>query len=238
MTDRRTAKARLRSSRRQTPISRRRIEWQVYALSTGDLPSIVPVSGRRVHVLAVGGISALGAMASADDTFSEAALREQHDIVLGLAERIDPLLPVRFGTRISHDQIEATLLRSRDVVMRALENVRGRQQMTLRLIGVPAVEPRPAPARSGADYLQQRRAASSAPRELEAVLAAVKRFVVQERMSPGRGGVRATLFHLVDRNSVASYLEAVEQAAITMPADSVSVTGPWPPFAFAPELPG
>jgi hypothetical protein len=70
------------------------------------------------------------------------------------------------------------------------------------------------------------------------VRTAVARFVAEERMAPGRAGVRATLFHLVARDAVPAYRQAVERATKTMSSGSVTLTGPWPPFAFAPELPG
>ena len=185
----------------------------------------------------VGPIAVL-AVRAGDTTYTEAALREQHAIVLGLAERIDPLLPARFGTRLTAADLDTTIRRSSSVLRQALQNVKGRQQMTIRLIGAPTIEQPPVAGRSGAAYLQQRRAAQSIPGELDPVRAAVAHFVAEERVAPGRAGVRATLFHLVERDAVTTYREAVLRATETMPSGSVTLTGPWPPFAFAPELPG
>jgi hypothetical protein len=226
------------SARRRALSGQRRDDWQVYALAAGSFPPTIRVGRHRIRALKVGPVAVLGATPAADATFTEAALREQHAIVLGLAEAIDPLLPVRFGTRMSADHLQSTILRSLAVLTNALENVRGRRQMTLRLIGVPMVDEPPAAGGSGSTYLQQRRAAYAVPSELEPVRAAVTRFVVEERLSPGRAGVRSTVFHLVDRGAVDSYREAVQRAAEAMPAGSVTISGPWPPFAFAPELPG
>jgi hypothetical protein len=49
--------------------------------------------------------------------------------------------------------------------------------------------------------------------------------------------VRITLFHLVERDCIGGYEEAVEHTSKTVPPGCVTVSGPWPPFAFAPELP-
>ena len=224
---------------RRTPKAGRRVqgEWQVYALASGQHPSAIRIGRRVVRVLIVGPIAVL-AVRAGDTTYTEAALREQHAIVLGLAERIDPLLPARFGTRMTAADLDTTIRRSSNVLRQALQNVKGRQQMTIRLIGAPTIEQPPVAGRSGAAYLQQRRAAHAIPSELDPMRAAVARFVAEERVSPGRAGVRATLFHLVGRDAVPAYREAVARATETMPSGSVTLTGPWPPFAFAPELAG
>jgi hypothetical protein len=109
--------------------------------------------------------------------------------------------------------------------------------MTLRLVGAPVLTQTSVPERSGAAYLQRRRAVYAIPGELDPVREAVSRFVAEERVAPGRAGVRITLFHLVERDRIARYKEAVEHSITAAPPGSVTVTGPWPPFAFAPELP-
>jgi hypothetical protein len=189
-------------------------------------------------VLEAGPIAVLGAATVVEATFTEAALRAQHALVVDLAQKVDPLIPVRFATRMTPDRIRAAVLRSKDALVEALHAVKGRQQMTLRLIGAPVIDPSLIAGRSGSSYLQQRRAAYSIPSELDPVLAAVMPFVTDQRGAPGRGGVRATVFHLVKRADVAKYKLAAARAAEIMPPGSVTVTGPWPPFAFAPELNG
>ena len=210
-------------------------EWTIYALAAPPLPATIDAAGRTVRVLAVGPIGILGVVASAGTTYTEAALRDQHEIVLALSEKVDPLLPVRFGTRMASDNLHETILRSAGTLSAGLDNVRGRRQMTLRLIGSPGTSGTSG-VRSGAAYLQQRRVAWSIPGELDPLRTAVNRFVVEERTAPGRAGVRITLFHLVERDAIDAYRKAVEEAAVAMPPGSVTLSGPWPPFAFAPEL--
>jgi hypothetical protein len=61
-------------------------------------------------------------------------------------------------------------------------------------------------------------------------------FVVDRRMQPGREGVRLTLFHLVNRTDVPSYQAAATEVEPRISPWRMVLSGPWPPFAFAPEL--
>jgi gas vesicle protein GvpL/GvpF len=244
-TDRRVPLARRRrtESGRRPSIEEQRFsshgDWRVYALAATPLPATIRVGRHVAHVLPLGPIAVIGATPAGESTFGEEALREQHEIVLALARRIDPLLPARFGTRMTRDQLEVAIHGSLRALTSGLEKVRGHRQMTLRLIGPPTVEPPATAALSGAAYLAERRAAAHAvPSAVEPLRAAVARFVADERVWPGRAGVRATLFHLVEREAIRKYKSAVTRAARSMPAGSVMLTGPWPPFAFAPELSG
>lgn len=210
-------------------------EWDVYALAAGPLPRRMRVSAVSLRVFAVGPIAVIAAAPRRPERSTEESLREQHAIVLSLAARFDPLLPARFGSRMTADRIEAAIRPAVRVLTQALAHVRGRQQMTVRLIGPPAVRP-PAVAGTGTAYLAQRREAAQAPAESLPLRTAVKPFVIEERVQAGRGGVRATLFHLVERQDITRYREAAEAVAPAMGAWTASVSGPWPPFAFAPEL--
>ena len=223
------------SSKRRVP-AERNVDWTVYALSASSLPSSINVGGRTVRILSIGPIGVLGVLSVGDTTYSETALRDQHEIVLALSKKVDPLLPVRFGTRMTSDALRDTIRRSADTLSAALDHVRGRRQMTLRLIESPSAS-ETFGVRSGAEYLQQRRAAYSIPGELDPVRSAVSQLVAEERVAPGRGGVRITLFHLVESAAIAEYQQAVEHGSRGMMPGSVTLSGPWPPFAFAPELP-
>jgi gas vesicle protein GvpL/GvpF len=212
--------------------SDRNEDWQVYALSTEQVPARLRIAGRSIRVFRVGSICVLAG--APQEIRLEEALRDQHSIVVELAKRFDPILPVRFGARMTQARITQVIRPSDEVLMNALAHVRGRQQLTVRLIGPPmqAVE-RPA---SGTDYLARRLAAQAFPAEALPVRDAVSRFIVDERVQPGRGGIRLTVFHLVERTDVAAYIEATQDASEKIAPWRVSLTGPWPPFAFAPEL--
>jgi gas vesicle protein GvpL/GvpF len=79
-------------------------------------------------------------------------------------------------------------------------------------------------------------AASTFPDAALPLRNALSPFIVDERIQPGRGGVRLTVFHLVQKQAVAAYIEAADATSGTIGPWHMSLTGPWPPFAFAPEL--
>ena len=207
-------------------------EWQVYALTLGAVSSRLNVASHSIQAFRVGKLAIL---AAAPRTLPlEAALRDQHAVVLELAEHFDPILPVRFGARMTAARIEQVVSPSAEILTNALEHVRGRQQLTIRLTGPAArVLDR---SGSGTEYLARRLAASTFPDAALPLRNALSPFIVDERIQPGRGGVRLTVFHLVQKQAVADYIEAADAASGTIRPWHMSLTGPWPPFAFAPEL--
>ena len=207
-------------------------EWQVYALATGPLPRRIRVAGRSIHVLRVGSVAV--AVGTPLDLHVEEGLRDQHAIVIALAQQFDPILPVRFGARMTRARIAQVIEPSAGALLRALAHVRGRQQVTLRLMGplAPAISP----ATSGTEYLARRLAAQAFPPETSPLQDAVRPFVVDQRIHPGRGGIRLTVFHLVNKESAPAYIRAAQSVAAKIDPWRVSISGPWPPFAFGPEL--
>jgi hypothetical protein len=57
-----------------------------------------------------------------------------------------------------------------------------------------------------------------------------------ERIVRGERGVVATLYHLVARGRSVEYHGALEPLRAGFPGPGFIVSGPWPPFAFAPDL--
>lgn len=211
-------------------------EFDVYALAAVPVLRAVHAAGAALRVLRVGPIAVIAAPARRRELSVEDALRRQHAILLELAEQIDPLLPVRFGSRLPAARVAESLRPSIPVLLNALEHVRGRRQMTLRLIG-PQPSKHPRPVTTGTAYLAQRRStALDLPPALAPLSAALQTLVVDRRMQPGRAGVHTTIFHLVRRPDIPAYRRAVERALPFMAPWTAVVTGPWPPFAFAPEL--
>ncbi len=209
----------------------------VYALSDRRVP-IAPMRGHRLETMNVAGVYAVVERLDEMPAMSEQTLREQHAIVVRLAKSAPAILPARFGALIERDEL-ARVIASRRVALRhAFETVRGKQQMTVRVFG-PAEHPRtPRPSSTGTDYLLNR--ASARPRLpaiARTISAAVRPLVSGERLDPGRGGIRVTLNHLVQRGRVPRYRLLVQAAIVeTDPDATVVVSGPWPPFAFAPDL--
>ncbi len=175
---------------------------------------------------------------------SEEALRTQHDIVMRIAAKVDAILPARFGSLVDHEELARVVELRRDAIREALDLVRGRVQMTVRLLDAEAhaaVTPLAhagAGAASGTEYLQARRqaAARALPDAVTDVTAAVKDIVAAERSEAGQGRVAATVYHLVDRAAVDKYRKRLARLPSGPGRQTLSVSGPWAPFAFGPEL--
>jgi hypothetical protein len=162
-------------------------------------------------------------------------------VVAHIAGRVEALLPARFGAFVDARELRALVAGRRDTILEALALVQGRTQMTARLLGpqVPVAVPAETRAATGTEYLANRRvtvASPPMPAALCAVADAVRGIVVTERSEAGRGRVVATLYHLLDKDLVADYKAALGTIPPLTGDLALSVTGPWPPFAFAPDL--
>jgi gas vesicle protein GvpL/GvpF len=202
----------------------------VVALTSHHRPPL-HVDGRRIEFIDIDGLFAAVERRAVAPTLSEAELRSQHDVVTAIFNQTDDVLPVRFGAWIDRQELAAVLLRQKSAIVDALQLVRGRVQMTIRFLA-PRRElypPRPSSTRrgSGTQYLRARREAEQwLPPEGAELRSALRDLVVAERVSPG-----SSLYHLISRDAVTTY------TSVTQPFESatVIVSGPWPPFAFAPE---
>jgi len=209
----------------------------LYVLALTDTPlSAWTVGAHRLESLQHDGVHVVFERRAASPAVTDTELREQHALVLAIAARTRAILPARFGSLIEKRQLTALLRRHEADVRAALEQVRDRVQMTVRVTGSAAPSPS-APVVSGAlsgrDYLERARLKSSPPlpRQAQRVLSAVQPYVVSERREPGAGRLLGTIYHLVDDSQLADYRKAVGKRV-----PGVIVSGPWPPFAFSPQL--
>ena len=74
------------------------------------------------------------------------------------------------------------------------------------------------------------------PREAGIVRAAMSDVVKAERVVTGERNGLLTVFHLVPLEWLESYGQRASGLQCLLPGHAVTVTGPWPVFAFAPEL--
>jgi len=196
----------------------------LYALS--DAPPAAEVRGalgEAVRALSAGPLFALAGEVDQAPEVSADAVRAHDAAVRRLAVACPALLPVRFGSiaeEVDFSEREAELLE-------ALELVRGREQMTLRVYG----EPEPAHRDSGIAYLESLRRSRSIP-ALDPLRAALAPLVRAERTEPHDGPLIASVYHLIDRGSAPEYLRALAGVALAV---RVAPTGPWPAWSFAPE---
>lgn len=168
-------------------------------------------------------------------------LTKHQQIVQRLAAQVPAILPVRFGTLLNAEALEEALHERDDDLAEAFEVVRGRVQFTWRRKGPKAGIGRGSDVRlpqseSGADYLRRAAKAArptpSAPwRTLRMKLAPL---VVAERYQAGTAKMPDSLYHLVERNAAVRYAAVAD--ALQHASPLMTMTGPWPPFAFAPEM--
>jgi hypothetical protein len=177
---------------------------------------------------------------------SPEALKRQDAVVRRLAGLFAALLPVRFGESAADEASLITKITPRESELAAaLELVRGCVQMTLRVFGEPEPNPEPAPAvpatvgGPGARYLETRRQEQERLRSLPEIAplsAALRPLLRAERIERHAAGpLLGTAYHLVPREGTAAYLAAVEEARGRIGGRRIAATGPWPPYAFAPE---
>jgi hypothetical protein len=188
---------------------------------TGETLGVVTVDGIRAIIGAVRGVP----KPSAD------VLQRYDRVIRSLWTRTPALLPARYGTRFdSVDDLRLVLSARRRTLAADLKRVRGRTQMTVRVLSDSGpVVPPPSRAATGTAYLRDR-AARARIDGVDPILAAVRRFVREEKVE--KGTRVATLYHLVPRGSAEQYRHAIEKAAANASIRLV-VTGPHPPYAFA-----
>jgi hypothetical protein len=202
-------------------------------------------AGHRIEFVSVDDVYAAVERVDERPAVSEAALRTQHEIVARIAAKVDAMLPARFGSLVDVQELERVVALRRDAIRDAFDLVRGRDQMTVRLFdaGVRAAPPSVVragtDAATGTDYLQKRRQAApmrARPPTVAAITAAVRDIVAAERFEPGEGRVAATVYHLIERAAVDQYTKRLTGLQSTLEPEALRVSGPWPPFAFVPEL--
>ena len=171
---------------------------------------------------------------------SESSLKEQHEIVAMLARQFDAILPARFGTLIDQPELLRIVQLRRQILQDALARVRGHEQMTVRVFGVESMSSGgELPPITGTDYLERRLAAHNSPLPgvVERIRTHVKSITALESIERGSPNVRAVMHHLIPRGRSSDYVELVQEAASGRAGtDRITVSGPFAPFAFAPDI--
>lgn len=204
----------------------------IYALAT-------PVAGslrRRglehepLQIVTVGRVSAVVGELPRRPSATHDVLARYDAVVGRLAERYTALLPARFATCVDRDELMFILRSRQQALRRALRHVRGRAQMTVRLVSdtTDVAPDSPSPAGKGIDYLR-RRAAEAAVPAFEPLRVAVKKWVRDERVEKRRG--IATVYHLIPRGATEAYRRAMIARAGQVDLRAI-VSGPFPPYAF------
>ena len=171
-------------------------------------------------------------------------LERQDAVVRRLAGRFGAILPARFGEAFADEHALAVRLEPRTAeVAAALVLVRGCVQMTLRVFGEPGIDPEAEAEPAGGPgtrYLAARRRAGERSRslpEIDPLRAALRPLLRAERIERHEAGgpLLGTAYHLIPRAQAAAYLDVLESGKAGLGGRRVAATGPWPPYAFAPE---
>lgn len=219
--------------------------WYVFALVDG-VPGGPPGKGLRGNLSikrVPGGLAVVERRA--DVPPAEFGTLQRHQAVVErLAGAVSSILPVRFGTLLEDAEIEEALQDRDEEIAEALDMVRDRVQYTWRSTRRPRGTVAAAGAdrgaaqavSSGAEYLRRAAsAAKSAPSaSFRAMRSALEPLRVAERHQPATAALPEALYHLVDRAAASRY----EAAAVALQERNprLTVTGPFPPFAFAAEI--
>ena len=169
-------------------------------------------------------------------------LQRQDAVVRRLAELFGAILPARFGEAFADESALAARLDSRTGdLAAALVLVRGCVQMTLRIFGEAETSEMEIDASSGPGtrYLESRRQERARARslpEIDPLREALQPLLRAERIERHAAGrLLGTAYHLVPRAQTGAYLATLEEARQRIGARRVAASGPWPPYAFAPE---
>ncbi|MCA1826039.1 MAG: GvpL/GvpF family gas vesicle protein [Myxococcales bacterium] len=213
----------------------------LYAIVLGAPNGGVGARGESLHTVACGELSAL--VGDPPAPLSVDALRAHEAAVRRIAEACDACLPARFGaTSPSEEALQRELIARTAELIEALQLVRGREQMTLRVhratgtgreSGAEIMSRSPS-AGSGTRYLEARRRARKLP-ELDPLRVALEALTRAERVERhSEPGLLASVYHLIDKGTAPQYARIVE--SLKLEGLRMVVSGPWPAWSFAPEV--
>jgi hypothetical protein len=218
-------------------------------------PDVRGIGGAEVGVVEAEGLTAWASRLDARPGPEPDRLRE-HDAVVRAALRTATPLPLRFGAVFADEQaLRAVLAERADDLRAGLERVRGRVEMAATvswdaaaarervLAARPELRPAAEKPATGRTYLESRRREhgleAALREEAEALVERVSHAVAaalpgaeETRTAMPRAEVAGTLAHLVRRDDVAAYRDAVRRVADGLADAEVRVSGPWAPYTF------
>jgi hypothetical protein len=219
------------------------VAWYVFAL-VDDIPDRGLGRGLSgpLRPLRAGGAVAIVERRADVPPAEFGSLRAHQAVVTRVAGLVSAILPVRFGTLLEDDALDAALAEREDEIRDALAGVRHRVQFTWRRPRRRGRTPRRLATAtqteamaSGVAYLRHaaQLANPAPPAAFKALRDRTHAFVVQERFQPASGKMPDTLYQLIEKTAETRYRAMADAVMLTNP--SLTMTGPWPPFAFAPE---
>lgn len=212
----------------------------VYAIVGGSAapPRARGIGGRSLVRIRAGRVAAIAEPMDRPPSVEVERLQAQEELVRRLARRHAAILPARFGSHAKDEEELQSILRTRaGSFARGLTRVRGAEQMIVRLFfsepgaRLSGLE---AKARPGTAYLR-RRAGADIP-ALQAIRTALGPLKLVRDQRLEMQGESLTVFHLIRRGKSRMYATAVFEAISRQSGVAAIVSGPWPPYAFTPEV--
>jgi hypothetical protein len=215
----------------------------VYALvdadGRGPRPTGTGHDGAALCVVARGDVAAICSRHEHLDLPVDREHLWRHERVAEALMDDHAVLPVRFGTTVADDDALAAMLDERQDEFRgALERVRGRVEISVKVVWTPPEPPAEDPdaaAAPGRAYLlgrlETRNAAVALADAIHERLMAHAVDARREVLVTPRLLLSAA--YLVDRGAVDAFLAASDDAARRHPELELVCVGPWPPHTFA-----
>jgi hypothetical protein len=206
---------------------------ELYAITAAAGPPLP--SALALHAVSLGDLAAICAPAQEEEREITADTLWRHEQVVETLMKDRDLLPVRFGTRLDDDAAAArSLAGRRDEFKRALEQVRGAVELSVRAVFLDTVGGVEPTGKTGADYLRLKRRITAAQETVasavhEPLLALARAHALRSPRPPAEA-LRAA--YLVDRGAVAGFTALVAQLDEQHPGLQLLCTGPWPPYSF------
>lgn len=213
----------------------------IYAYAIGEPAAAAPapkrrgLGGARLRVLEHDGVAVVYSRHRSLRPQPRPDLVLTHERVVEAIMARGPVLPLRFGTRLEHEEaLCAVLAERRTELVGGLAYVSGRVEMGLRVTPAPSQHDDLPRNRSGREYLLARvsdhRLGEQAARDLHARLAELAvASHVRDRPAPPAVLVAS---YLVEKDQVDAFRRQAERVGAAQPDRRISVTGPWPPYSF------
>jgi hypothetical protein len=192
--------------------------------------------GEPLRVVRLDRLSAVVGRLPEVPAVSGSSLEAQHALDQRLAAGAASFLPARFGMIAeSLEDLRRRVSPSWGYrLSKALAKSAGKEQMTVRLVPLRSPARSTRPSRTGTAYLSDRYALAHR-KEVSAVRELVRELFGAEKVRFDGRGEMITLYHLIPKGKAGEYRARID-GGWREGSVRVEVGGPYPPFAFAPEI--
>lgn len=203
-----------------------------FVAAPAHLPQVRGIGDAELRAEALGDFEAIVSEHETTVDPSEEAVLAHARVVDAIAEANDGVLPARFGGVHSDAAALRGSLADRAELGPALERVRGRVELAVRVLAEAGEAARPS---SGAEYmrtrLEQRRRSEAQADAVHGPLAALASATTSTVAATPR--LLLSSAYLVERDRVDEFRREVAALQAKHPELGIVCTGPWPPYSFA-----